>query len=362
MTGWAKMGAMDPAAYDEMSLFHENASEFGLPSPRSPMVRREDLPLRAGGMLSALVWGDGAPELVLLHGTAMNAHTWDTVALALDRPLVAFDLPGHGHSSWRDDSTYTPDHLAAAVAEGVASLAPDAAAVVGMSLGGMAAAVLAADRPDLVRRLVLVDVTPGTNRQKAQAIIDFVDGPQTFPSFEAILARTVEHNPTRSESSLRRGILHNARQLDDGSWAWRYDRRGRAQPSAADGAGERCHRRLAVAPLGRLVSRIGVPMLLVRGGVSPVVDDDDVAELRRRQPTCEVVVVDGAGHSVQGDRPLELAAIIERFAPALIRGRVSPRPAPAGPGGRGPLRAGLGAGRPRTARAPRWRRRRGPPR
>ena len=42
----------------------------------------------------------------------MNAHTWDTVALALDRPLVAFDLPGHGHSSWRDDSTYSPDNLA----------------------------------------------------------------------------------------------------------------------------------------------------------------------------------------------------------------------------------------------------------
>ena len=44
------------------------------------------------------MWGDGEPELVLLHGGAQNAHTWDTVALALDRPLVAIDLPGHGHS------------------------------------------------------------------------------------------------------------------------------------------------------------------------------------------------------------------------------------------------------------------------
>jgi pimeloyl-ACP methyl ester carboxylesterase len=42
-----------------------------------------------------------------------------------------------------------------------------------------------------------------------------------------------------------------------------------------------------------------------------VVSDDDVAELRRRRPDAEVVVVEGAGHSVQGDRPLELAAIIE---------------------------------------------------
>ena len=45
----------------------------------------------------------------------------------------------------------------------------------------------------------------------------------------------------------------------------------------------------------------------VRGGMSPVVDDDDVAELLRRKPAAAVIVVDGAGHSVQGDKPLELA-------------------------------------------------------
>ena len=44
-----------------------------------------------------------------------------------------------------------------------------------------------------------------------------------------------------------------------------------------------------------------------------MVDDADVAELLRRQPAAEVVVVDGAGHSVQGDRPLELAALIADF-------------------------------------------------
>ena len=65
------------------------------------------------------------------------------------------------------------------------------------------------------------------------------------------------------------------------------------------------------------VSAIGTSVTLVRGGVSPVVDDDDVAEFRRRQPDAEVLVVEGAGHSVQGDRPLELAAIIsERLSRA----------------------------------------------
>jgi pimeloyl-ACP methyl ester carboxylesterase len=309
------MVGMDPVAYDELSLFHQNASEFGLPWPGPPNVRREDVALTGGGTLSALVWGPdvGPPELVLLHGTAMNAHTWDTVALALDRPLVAFDLPGHGHSSWREDSAYTPDHLAEAVAQGVERLAPQAEAVVGMSLGGMTAMVLAVEWPELVRRLVLVDITPGVDRRKAQAIIDFVDGPQTFPSFDAILARTIEHNPTRSESSLRRGILHNAHPLPDGSWAWNYDRRGRAQPSAdaLPDPADASHGQPAPSPLWDVLARVDVPLLLVRGGASPVVDDADVAELRRRQPDAEVVVVDGAGHSIQGDQPLVLARILD---------------------------------------------------
>ncbi len=305
------MAAMARIAYDEFGLFHENASEFGLPWDRPPAVRRVGTGLGDGRQVSALVWGEGPAELVLVHGTAQNAHTWDTVALALrPRSLVAIDLPGHGHSSWRDDGAYDPRSLAADLVPVVERLAPQAAGVVGMSLGGLTAMCLAVERPDLVRRLVLVDITPGTNREKARAIIEFVDGPQSFPDFESILARTVEHNPTRSVSSLRRGILHNARQLDDGSWQWRYDRRGRPR-TGGDGAEP-------PAPLdpGALWDDLGAvrqPLLLVRGGTSPVVDDADVAELRRRQPGAEVVVVDGAGHSVQGDRPLELAAEVNRF-------------------------------------------------
>jgi pimeloyl-ACP methyl ester carboxylesterase len=61
------------------------------------------------------------------------------------------------------------------------------------------------------------------------------------------------------------------------------------------------------------VSALGVPLLLVRGLAWSVVDDDDVAELLRRQPGAVVIGVEGAGHSIQGDRPLELAAILDDF-------------------------------------------------
>ena len=90
--------------YDEFGLFHENAAEYGLPFDRPPTVRRVFAEVGPGPRrLSALVWQDRDPELVLLHGGSQNAHTWDTVAMALDRPLVAIDLPGHGHSDGPGD-------------------------------------------------------------------------------------------------------------------------------------------------------------------------------------------------------------------------------------------------------------------
>ncbi len=292
------------AEYDEFGLFAENAAEAGLRWSGSPHVMRRSVEIAPGRRVSALRWGEGEPELVLLHGGAQNAHTWDTVALALERPLLAVDLPGHGHSDWWTEHDYTPERLADAVATVVDELAPRAAAVVGMSLGGLTSLSLAARRPDLVRRLVIVDVTPGATDQagKTAAIFAFVNGPTDFESFQEILDRTVEHNPGRSVQSLRRGILHNAREREDGRWVWRYDR---LRPTAVG--------QVDFSARWNDVSAVRAPLLLVRGSRSPVVDDNDVAELLRRQPSARVEIVDGAGHSIQGDRPLELAELIHDF-------------------------------------------------
>ena len=290
-------------AYDEFGLLAENAAEFDIAWSGPPEVRRESVPLPSGLRLSALVWGDADPELVLVHGGAQNAHTWDTVALALDRPLVAVDLPGHGRSDHRPAHNYGPASMADDVAVAVGALAPEAAAVVGMSLGGLTAMCLAADHPHVVRRLGIVDVTPGTDHSKAEPIIAFVDGPEHFDSFEAILARTIEHNPTRSESSLRRGVLHNAHETGDGRWTWNYDRT--RDWKTGDGAEP------GFENLWEKVSRIEAPTALWQGGAWSVVDDADVAEWMRRLPGSVHIVVEGAGHSIQGDRPLELVALIE---------------------------------------------------
>lgn len=289
--------------YDEFSLFAENASEVGLTYDGPPIVRRVSVPVDGDRRLSALVWGEGVPEYVLLHGGGQNAHTWDTVALALDRPLVAIDLPGHGHSDWREDGRLFPTDNAVSLRLAVEALAPDSRAVVGMSLGGLSTIALGALVPDLVRRMLLVDVSPAVDRERASPIVAFLAGPEDFGSFDEILERTIAFNPTRSEASLRRGVLHNAREREDGRWEWRYQRMIPDTDDLPDFAG-----------LWDDLGAYSGPVLLARGGDSPVVTDNDVAEFLRRQPEAEIVVVDGAGHSIQGDRPLELAHIVERFA------------------------------------------------
>ena len=300
---------MSKIFYDEFSLFQENISEYELNVSTQPVVARVKTQLPDGRAVSAVKWGSAEPCLVFVHGSGQNAHTWDTVALALGLPAIAIDLPGHGHSSWRDDATYSPQGMAEDLAFVIREHAPHARAIIGMSLGGLTCLALANAYPDLVAHLVLVDITPGVTSKKAKAVLDFINGPQSFSSFDELFARSKEHNPTRSEASLRRGILHNARQHDDGTWQWRYDRRGQTE-TAGSAPGHEAPR----SPMWEMITRWQKPLLMVRGGISPVVDDDDVAELVSRCPHAEVIVVDGAGHSVQGDRPVELANVLRRFA------------------------------------------------
>ncbi|HEY5304315.1 MAG TPA: alpha/beta hydrolase [Acidimicrobiales bacterium] len=288
--------------YDEFGYFDENLAEWNL-APRTPHVRRCFVAVEGLRHVSALVWGEGPAELVLVHGSGQNAHTFDTLALALDRPLVAVDLPHHGHS---DASFYGPravlehaDDVARALDELITAPRP----LVAMSYGGLVAIALTHQHPRLVSRLVLLDITPGVHTDRAQPILDFVDGPESFDSFDDILARTIAFNPGRSESSLRRGVVHNALERPDGTWVWRHQQHAVARRPPD-----------LTIDLWTWLEQLAIPVTLVRAlGASSVVSDDDASEFLRRRPHDEVVAVAQASHSIQGSHPLELAEILRRY-------------------------------------------------
>ena len=283
------------AALSEFIFLEENARQAGVEVV--PPVQRIDC-----GPVSALKFGEDSPRIVFLHGGGQNAHTWDTVIVGLGEPALAIDLPGHGRSAWREDGDYGPKRGAVAVEPVVRSFAPDADLVVGMSLGGLTAVRLAVSAPELVRRLVLVDVTPSaperhTEMTEAQkGTVALVEGNRTFPSFEAMLEATIAAAPHRDRESLRRGVFHNAKRLDDGTWTWRYDtfRTGEGFDGLWDD-----------------VPRLSVPTTLVRGAKSFFVNDDDAAEFARTAPGFRGVhIVEDSGHSVQSDQPIKLIEIL----------------------------------------------------
>jgi len=179
-----------------------------------------------------------------------------------------------------------------------------------MSLGGLTTMSLSVQEPDLFDTMVLVDMTPGVTRGKAKQIHAFVNGPESFENFDDLLARAIEFNPTRTESSLRRGILHNAEQREDGSWVWRHARhRVFADNPSDDEAVD--DKKPNYAALWDAVESHDGPVVLARGmREQSVVDDADEAELRRRRPDARIEHFVEAGHSIQGDMPVELAALI----------------------------------------------------
>ncbi len=286
----------DLVGLSEFGLLPENAEQAGVTGPL-PSVRR----VEADGV-SAIQWGDSSPQVVFFHGGGQNAHTWDTVIVGLGVPALAVDLPGHGHSAWREDGDYSPQHNAAAVAPAISKLAPDAELVVGMSLGGLTAIALGAVAPQLVRELVLVDVTPSAMKRvtemtkEQQGTVALMQGDREFASFDAILEITTAAAPHRDRKSLRRGVFHNTKQLDNGAWTWRWDTI-REFPDFDGLWGD--------------VDGLSVPVRLVRGGTSGFVTAEDADELARRaQQFRGLQVVENSGHSVQSDQPLVLTEIL----------------------------------------------------
>ena len=284
---------------DEFALLGQEAGELGVTLARPPVVRREGVGT-SDGEVSAVVWGGRDPELVLLHGGGLNAHTWDGVMLALGRPAVAIDLPGHGRSSWRADGRYDPEVIAVAVGEAIAALAPRARAVAGQSLGGLTTIALGGLRPELVRRQILVDAIPAEPMSPDNPVGSFLGGPVSFGSRGEIVERALSFGLGGSRSAVARAVTLNTVQRDDGQWTWRHH------------IGQRPDE-ISIRPdfrrLWSLLEGFGGPITLIRGSRG-FVEEGQAAELQRRIPAADVATVE-TGHNVQEEDPVGLARLFE---------------------------------------------------
>ncbi|WP_337007100.1 MULTISPECIES: alpha/beta fold hydrolase [unclassified Microbacterium] len=297
----------------EFSYLPAQADALGVPLPA---VERLALTLADGRSLSALRFGSGAPRVTLLHGAGLNAHTWDTTVLALQQPVLAIDLAGHGDSSWRDDADYSPRRLASDVAAALDAWTTQPQLVVGQSLGGLTGAALAAVRPDLVSDLVIIDITPGIDVTAGPAALrEFYAGPTDFASRDELVDKAMSLGFGGSRAETERGVFLNTRVRDDGRVEWKHHFAHLAAHALAAHDPGTTEAPSALHETGwDDLAAVRAPITLVRAERG-FVSEADAAAFQQRVPTAQLVVLE-ATHNVQETAPVALATLIDTASPA----------------------------------------------
>ena len=261
-----------------------------------------------GTHLHYLHWGDPkTPRVVLLHGGGANAHWWDHVAPVLaDRFFaVALDFRGHG------DSDYPEETRVGAFSDDLGDLlshledawgAGGPPALMGHSMGGGVAIDHAASRGGL-RGVVAVDVSRGASRRSRRTARLALALRRSYETREEAIAR-YRFLPTSDHASetLRAHIAaFSVREEEDGRFGFKFDPRWFGLPAK---------------PRPDL-SRVTCPLLLVRGGESPLLTAEGAADLVAELPDGRTVCVEGAGHHVHLDQPERFLAAVSPFLDGL---------------------------------------------
>ncbi|CAN5133866.1 alpha/beta hydrolase [soil metagenome] len=255
-----------------------------------------------------------APAAVFLHGGGQTRRSWGRAAAAVcgrGWQAVTVDLRGHGESDWSTDGDYRVTSFAGDVLN-VLELLPPRPVLVGASLGGFTAMLLAGEiAPATARAVVLVDIVPNMDPSGASRIHAFMSDRVSsgFGSLDEVADAIAQYNPHRPRPTDLEGLRTNVRRRGD-RWFWHWDPKfingTSALPPIEVTEVDRLH--LAVEN----ILRSGTPMLLVRGQMSDLVTEECAAEFLARFPDVEFVDVGGAGHMVAGDRnDLFAGAVVE---------------------------------------------------
>ena len=244
--------------------------------------------------LARQIQGDG-PPLIIAHGLFGSARNWGIIAKRLSdvRRVVAVDMRNHGDSPWSDDHAY-PD-----LAEDLAALVGETgrADLLGHSMGGKAAMALALTRPELVHRLIVVDIAPTayshsqTPLIRAMRAVD-LSRVERRSNADAQMATDVP------EPDVRAFLLQS---LDVAGKRWRLNL------DALENQME------LITGWPDLDGRFEGPALFLSGGASHYVGDESRDAILRLFPNATFQQIEGAGHWLHAEQPRAVEAAVRVF-------------------------------------------------
>lgn len=248
--------------------------------------------------------GETGARVVFLHGLFGRGRNFTTIARGLEpefRSLLV-DLPNHGRSGWTEDFSYeqTADLVADLLRNGFAADGP--VHVVGHSMGGKVAMVLALRHPELVDRLVVVDISPvgGGDQGEFEHLLDSL----AALDLSTLSARSEADERLRgpiASARVRGFLLQNLRSGQNGlHWQANLDLLRRELPAIGGFPGD-------------LDGTFERPVLWVAGERSPYVRPEHEAAMRRLFPRTTLVTVKGTGHWVHSEQPETFVSVLRTF-------------------------------------------------
>ncbi|MGJ6979368.1 alpha/beta fold hydrolase [Aestuariimicrobium soli] len=261
--------------------------------------------------------GTGHQHVVFLHGLFGQGKNFTGVATALaeqlgDVTVHLLDLPNHGRSAWTVDLSYPAlaDQVATWLRTHTGRVSDGrGAALLGHSMGGKVAMLVALRHPDLVSRLVVADITPGQSAG-VMTFGPYIDAMQAI-DLETLDSRKEADEALRStvpSATVRGFLLQNLRRIPPDSpgkrarWRWQMnlDLLGRELPT------------LAAWPHEDLQPWPG-PVLWVAGQRSPYISPADRPAMQALFPQVRLVTIKNAGHWVHSEQPEAFVAVLKAF-------------------------------------------------
>jgi len=280
-----------------------SSSAFGAQRPDSRPQPTDQFVTVNGLRIHYLDWGSrDKPPLVMIHGIARVAHTFDHLApMFVDRyHVLAIDMRGHGDSDWDPGARYLVEDHVKDLEAFVSQLQLRRLTLWGNSTGGRVAQVFAGLHPDLVSALIVEDVGPERPRSIADNFARQVQvEAKGWASEDELLAQLRKGNQGISDDQLRTYARFGSKPGPDGRIIWKRD------PNLAKGFVE--------TELWQYVRRITSPTIYIFGGRSTIVPVETQEQLKKTVPGVEIVTMPGLGHYPSQESPEAFLRIVNGF-------------------------------------------------
>lgn len=252
--------------------------------------------------------------MLFFHGGGQTRHAWGRAGAALGAAgfrATTYDLRGHGDSEWSAD--YKLSEFAADVID-LARAEREKPVIVGASLGGLSSLLAnESDGGEISRALVLVDIAPRVNPEGVDRILNFMSAyPHGFADLDEAAEAVAAYQPQRAQRSDPQGLQKNLRRHSDGRWYWHWD------PALMSLFDQARRETMNHDSFYRAAAKLTQPILLVRGMLSDVVNDDITREFQDRIPHANIAEVSDAGHMVAGDRNDVFVDAVTNFLSTLF--------------------------------------------